>query len=133
MSLDIFAHYATDESLENDGAWFDLGGDAKVKVARSGNPRYAKKLTALYEKNKKVLDLGGDAADKLSNDMMVEVLAETILLDWKGLSFKKQELPYSVENSKMLLSVKDFRRVIAGFSEDVEAYRVKEEQAQGEA
>ena len=133
MTFDVFALYATDESLENDGAWFDLTKETSVKVARTGNPRYAKLLTKLYEKNRKVLDLGGDVADKLSAEMMVQVIAETVLLDWKALHYKGQPLSYRVENAKMVLSHKDFRRVIVGFSEDIEAYRLKEEQEQGEA
>ena len=37
MALDIFAQFATDETLEENGTWFPIGGGARVLVARSGN------------------------------------------------------------------------------------------------
>lgn len=133
MSLDIFSQFATDESLEDNGTWFPLGGGARVLVAREGNRNYGKKLSALYERNQKALELKDDAADALSETIMIEVLATTILLGWENVSFKKAELSYSVENAKKLLAVREFRRQIAKFAADVDAYKVKEEAAQGEA
>lgn len=132
--LDIFAKYATDESLENNGAYRDIGGGVRLLVARAGNKRYAKRLTALYEANRQVLDLQDDVAEAKSDEIMVQVMAETVLLGWDGpLAFKGEILPYSVENAKLLLAVKDFRRMVADMSNEMEAYKAKEEARQGEA
>ena len=133
MSLDIFAKYATDESLEANGTWREIGGGAELLVARAGNKAYSKLLTKLVENSRKVLDLNDDVADAKSDEIMVAVMANTVLLDWKGISFKGEDLPYSVENAKKLLAIKDFRKVVSGFSEDLSAFRAKEEAAQGEA
>ena len=133
MALDIFAQFATDETLEENGTWFPIGGGARVLVARSGNRKYAKLLTKEVERNKKALDLNDDAADKLSEEIMIGVIAETILLGWEGVSFKGEEIEYNVANAKKLLAVKDFRKAVAQFADDVSAFKFKETEEQGKA
>ena len=133
MALDIFAQFATDETLEENGTWFQIGGGARVLVARSGNRKYGKMLTKEVERNKKALDLNDDAADKLSEEIMISVLAETILLGWEDISFKGEVLEYNVSNAKKLLAVKDFRKAIAQFADDVSAFKFKETEEQGKA
>ena len=133
MALDIFAQFATDETLEENGTWFQIGGGARVLVARSGNRKYGKMLTKEVERNKKALDQNDDAADKLSEEIMISVLAETILLGWEDISFKGEVLEYNVANAKKLLAVKDFRKAIAQFADDVSAFKFKETEEQGKA
>ncbi len=133
MALDIFAQFATDETLEENGTWFPIGGGARVLVARSGNRKYAKLLTKEVERNKKALDLNDDAADKLSEEIMIGVIAETILLGWEDVSFKGEVLEYNVANAKKLLAVKDFRKTIAQFADDVSAFKFNETEEQGKA
>lgn len=129
--MDIFAEYATDDALENEGTWMELG-DAKFLIARSGNKNYTRKLSKAVERHKKQLDRKDDAADKLSDQIMIDVVAETILLGWEGVSFQKAPLVYSVDNAKKLLAIKDFRRQIMELADDFEAFKVKEEAEQGE-
>jgi hypothetical protein len=133
MSLDIFAQFATDETLEENGTWFPIGGGARVLVARSGNRKYGKMLSKEVERNKKALDLNDDAADKLSEEIMIAVIAETILLGWEDVVFKGQALEYSVPNARKLLAIKDFRKMVGQFADDVSAYKFKETEEQGKA
>lgn len=133
MALDIFAKYATDPDREVEGEWFDLDEGARVLVARSGNRRYAKLLSKLYERHRKVLELGTDESEGRSEEIMIDVMAETILLGWEGITYRGKELTYSVENAKKLLGHRDFRRTINTFAEDMTAYLVKLEADQGEA
>lgn len=133
MALDIFQKFATDESLENNGTWFEIGGGARILVARAGNSAYAKMLTKEYERHRQVLEVNDNIADARSQQIMVDVMASTILLDWEGLAFKGETIGYSLENAKKLLAIKDFRRLVAERSDNMEAYLAKEEAAQGEA
>lgn len=134
MSLDIFAAYATDKALENNGSWFDLGSGARVLVARAGNKAYSKMLSKLVQENQLVLNKNDDQAEVKSEELLILVMAETILLGWEGISYKgAKELPYSVDNAKMLLSHGDFRKQIAGFADDFNAYKAKVEDEQGKA
>lgn len=127
--LDIFESFATDETAEVNGTWHEFNG-AKFLIARSGNRNYAKKLTALVERNQKLLDRKDEAAETLSDQIMIDVLAETILLGWEGVGFKRKPLPYSVANAKTLLAVKDFRREVMRLADDVAQYRAQLEEEQ---
>lgn len=131
--FDVFTEYATDETLENQGTWFPLGGKARVLVARNGNRAYAKALTSKVNEHQKALDLGDEAADLLSEKIMIEVMADTILLGFENLAFKGKAISYSRDTAIELLKVKDFRRRIVEFSDTVSAYRAKLEAEQGEA
>lgn len=122
--MDIFSTYATDESKETEGVWQEIG-DAKFLIARSGNPNYVKKLSKLFEQNQKSLERKDDAADKLSEKLMVDVLAGTILLGWENVQFKGEALPYSHENAVKLLGVKDFRKQVVQLSDDFGSYKLK--------
>lgn len=131
MSFDIFDAYATDENLENNGTLFPLGKGSKVLVARAGNRKYSKALTKAVETRRVELDAGDDTADAVSDQIMVDVLAETILLGWEDLSFKGVDMPYSLDNAKTLLRIKDFRKTVAGLSDQIEAFKMKREQETG--
>lgn len=129
--MDIFSTYATDETLEVEGRWFDLSKTARVKVARAGNPNYIKALRKKLDENRIDLDSQGDEANELAEKVMVDVTADTILLGWEGLQFRGKPIDYSPQNSRLLLSVKDFRKRITGFSESFEAFKVKAQEELG--
>lgn len=130
--LDIFSKYATDETLENNGAVVSIGGGATLKVARHGNKAYVRLLAKLYDQHRAVLEARDDAADAKSDEVMAEVIAKTILLGWEGVSYKGKPLPYSTENAKMLLKHQDFRRMVMEHAEKQEHFLLKEEAEQGE-
>lgn len=130
--MDIFSSFATDETLENEGKWFPLSKTASVKVARSGNPKYVALLRAKMQEAQ--LDLtSGDEADQLAEGILVEVMAEAILMDWKGLAYQGKEAPFSREMARTMLRVKDFRKKVSGLSENFESFKVKAEAEQGNA
>lgn len=131
--MDIFATFATDEKAENEGKWFPLGKNARVLVARDGNPAYVAALRKSLEKNQIDLEGGGPDADYLAETLMVDVMAGNTLLGWEGLSFKGKVVEYSIEMARTLLRVKDFRKKIAGLASNFEAFRVKSEAEQGNA
>lgn len=138
-----FASFITDESLENNGTWFPAGGNSEFLVARTGNDAYSKKITAEFERNKMILDMGGPASEKVSEQIMLDTLASTVLLGWRTkqadgsyvptISFKKKAVAYSVDAARDLLRVKDIRRMVNTMSTTVEAFKAKEEAEQGEA
>lgn len=129
--MDVFETFAVDVGKETDGVWHDIGDKARLLVARSGNRKYARMLSREVQKHQRVLDVPGDAADEASDKIMIKVLANTILLNWECIQFKKHSMPYSVENAEILLAVKDFRSLVNKLSSDFEAYHLKQEEAQG--
>lgn len=125
--LDIFASFATNEDLEKNGARVELGEGASIRVARSNSRAYSKLLAKLVEDNKAVLDKGDDAADAKSDEIMVEVMAQTLLKGWDGLKYKGKSLPYNIENARVILQHKDFRRVVAQHADNFEHFRAHAE------
>jgi len=129
--MDIFATFATDEALETEGKWFNMGKTTRVKVARSGNQKYVKLLRKKLEENKLDLETMGDDANDLAEKVLVDVIADTILLDWEDIQYQGKEMEYSRLNARLLLQIKDFRKKIVGFSESFEAYKIKQEEELG--
>lgn len=120
--MDIFATYAVNEDLENNGTWVEMG-DARFLVARAGNKAYSKLFTREYERNQRALDRKDAAADELADKMMAKVIAKTILLGWENVKFKGEPLEYSVANAEMLLAFRDFRRDVMKMADDFDAYK----------
>jgi hypothetical protein len=133
MALDIFKQFATDDSLENNGTWFEIGGGASLLVARNGNRKYARIISKLVEQHRKVLDLDDELSEKKNEEIMIEAMANALLLGWKNIEYKGEKLEYSVENAKKLLAIRDFRSLVMRLSDDTNAYRLKEDEEQGEA
>lgn len=132
--MDIYAAFATDETKENEGAWFDVpGGDARVRVARSNNPTYSKALVKAYEKYTKASKANGDAIEKQQEEEYIKLIARHILTDWTNVKFKGKALPYSVENAEKLLKIRDFRIFVQKCADDFDAYRVEIEEEVGNA
>ena len=131
--MDLFTSFATDENAELNGAWRDIGQGASLLVARAGNRHYAKALTLAVEQNRPILETRGEVAEEKSDEIMVGVLADTILLGWKGVKFKGKDFPYSKENARTVLKMRDFRALVQRLADEAEAYREKLEIEQGNA
>lgn len=127
--LDIFKEFATEEKLELQGAWKELG-EAKFLIGRSRNDNYMKLYVELQDLNRDVLLKGGDSAEKLNEQIMYEVIARTVLLGWEKVAYKGKPLTYSTENAIKLLQVKDFYRVVSGWSNDIANYRAAIDEAE---
>ena len=127
--LDIFNEFAVDDS----GIWVPYKGDVEFLIARANNPKYRRRLSYLYEKNRRLLDGKGDVAEAKSNEVMATVMGETILLGWKGkVSIKGEVLEYSKENAIRLLSVPLFREWVNKMANDEHAYKTVKDEADAE-
>lgn len=127
--MDILSSYTTDEKLENEGKVFPLSKDSSLLVARSGNTKYVAMLRKQMQEAQ--LDLAsGDEADQLAEAILIDVMAKTLLLGWKGLTEGGVEVTYSVDKAKEYLRIKDFRRKVSGFADNFEAFKLKAEAEQ---
>lgn len=124
--FDIFNEFATDEKKENEGVVIDLGNGASLLIARRDNDKYLKLVQeeadafAISSQG-----LSAEAYDKADKAILTKILAETILLGWKNLSYKGKPLPYSVKNAAMLLGHKEFRRLVMRHASDMANYKAK--------
>lgn len=128
--LDIFKQFAVDESKETEGAWISLTPETKLLVARAGNRNYARLLAKLVEQHRSQIDSNDEAvSEEVTEMIMTEVMAKSILLGWEGVLYKGEELPYSPETAKQLLALKDFRKQVAQFADNFDNYRAQSEEA----
>ena len=119
--LDIFAEFAVDDG----GVWVPYAGDVEFLIARANNAKFRRRISYFYEKHRRLLDGKGEAAEAKSNEIMATVMAETILLGWKGkVKFQGQVLEYSKSNAEKLLAVAPFREWVSRMANDEHAYKV---------
>lgn len=126
--LDIFKSFATDNAKEQEGVWEDLGGEARILVARSNNRKYLKLMEAKLKAHKHTLDAGGEAAEKVAEEALVDAMSKAVLLSWENLAWQGEKLDYSEENAKKLLALKDFRLMVMRLADDRERFLVGEEE-----
>lgn len=127
VAIDLFDAFATDTSAEEHGIYTQVPGlgDTEFKLARVGNPSYNRILDQLYRKNKTVLESKGAAANARSEQIMAEVYAKTIVLDWKGtVRIKGVDTPYSYATAVMLCGLKDLREKFAGAAGDFNTFKL---------
>lgn len=132
--LDLFKEFATDLEAEVNGKWVKYAG-AEFLIARAYNKNFVDAFKQEVEKNKAKMDkLEGEEADDLSRQIFATVLADTILLDWKGdIGFKGHPMKYSKANAKAILSdksMRDFVEFISKESQDIDNFRAEIEKEQ---
>ncbi|MDA3832852.1 MAG: hypothetical protein PF495_05595 [Spirochaetales bacterium] len=119
--MDIFEKYATDAKLEAEGVWHDLDAKSSICVARAENPNHTKMMTAVYEENEHKLKDNPELDTLLTND----IIAKTLLKNWKGFTYKGKPLPYSIANAVKLLAHKDFKNMVIRLSVDARNFKAK--------
>ncbi len=124
--MDIFYSFATDPVLEEQGKEFQIGKDAFITVARTGNRVYI--MRALLAAHKETLDRDDDEAHDRFEKIQIEVLAKSVLLGFRGITFKGETLTYSQANAAMLLEIKDFRDLVAKHADKFTNFLVKQEE-----
>ena len=118
-AVDLFADFAVNEALSQDGVWVPYNGDVEFLVARAGNKNYRKVAQALYKKNERLLDSKTVAAGEKLVEIVVESMAKGILLNWRGnVQFQGEPLPYSLDNARKLLAHERFRDWIDAQAKD---------------
>ncbi len=121
--MDLFAKYKTDESKEREGVWVPLDGEGRIRIARTNNPLYREAMVRKVNRYKMA------AKSKVIPDddwitIVNELIAETILVDWEGITEKGQPLPYSVENAlRVLTELKDFREMVLSIADNMDNFK----------
>lgn len=108
------------------GVWIDFSEGIQLKIARARNPKYQELIRDLMEPKKvKIRD------DKISiedlNDVLLQVRAKTILLDWKNIEDSNgKPILYSSEKALEFFGdpeLKDFYEFIVMISENADQYK----------
>lgn len=127
--MDLFKEFATDEKLEIEGRWVPLNDKTSFKIARAYNKQFSRMFQREYKANRFELEAKGEAAEKLADAIMCNVMAQTVVLDWKGpVSISGEDLgAYSKEGAAKALKLKEFRAWVNKHAEDTAAYKIHQD------
>lgn len=128
--MDLFKNFATDPAKEAEGVWEEYDETASFLIARQNNKAYDRMMAARVKPHERLLKQTSEASEKKSDEIIIEVMAKTILLGWRG-TFEWDGKPvgeYSVEKAKQMLAVKDFRQWVSEVSRDVNRFKVEAEE-----
>jgi hypothetical protein len=119
--MDLNKVFGTDKNLEEEGVWVDLGDESKIKIARMGNIKSRERATKL-QKSAKLANKY--SIDNFNEEDLADILAYSVIKDWKGIKDNGEDLPYSFENAKaMILKYRDFRDMVVELSTEMETFR----------
>ena len=121
--MDLFSKFKTNEDKERDGVWVSLDGEGSIRIARTNNPLYREAM--LRKMNRyKMAAKSKVIPDDAWLDIVNELIAETILVDWEGITEKGEPLSYSVENAKRVLTeLKDFREMVLSIADNMDNFK----------
>lgn len=125
MDLNTFK---TDVKKSDEGVWCPVDTTTDIKIARYGNRTFQRALKRVMKPHKVMIDRGtldDDMADKL----LVEAMAEGILIDWRGMTENGAPLEYTKSEAiKVLLNkeLRDFRELVVSLSQDMQLFRDEE-------
>lgn len=116
----------TDPEIEREGIWVDYRDGSKVKVARIGNPNFTRIYDAKLKPHRRK-QRAGSMETELETRILCEVVAKTVLLDWKGFTQgkgeDKKEYKYTEKRAFDMLSKSiDFRNEIVDLAAAEETF-----------
>lgn len=128
MTFDLKKEYDIDPKKELEGVWEPLGGGAEVLVAAWNNPKFDKALADQPRQIRRRMDRG-KLSDEEDREIMVVVVADTILLDWKHIADDGKDVKYSNKAAiDRLASYPRFFRDIVAIANDESRYLREDEE-----
>lgn len=115
--MGLYDQYETSEKLEKQGRWLDFGPaeeDGKkirVRIARAGgmNSSFKRMMESRSRPHRRAMEKGRMDPDTLTR-IMIEVLAETVILAWENVVDKEgKKMTCNKENKiKIMTDLPDF-------------------------
>ena len=127
--------YGTDLDKASEGVWFDSSmiPGLRFKIAKSGNPEYDKLIRNLYKPYRKALQKGRDLDQTIQDKIMAEVIAKTIVLNWKGMPGEDgNDVLHSVDECMNLMldpELEDLKAEILEFADDSAKFELELDEA----
>ena len=126
--LSIEKKFATDLEASKDGVWHRIDEETQIKVAKARNENFKKRAYELFNENKiEMFSRTGKFTDLDERKLMSQLIAETILLDWRGVKDQDgKEVKYTPEIGAQVLAnpeMGDFLELVQTCAENEEAYR----------
>lgn len=107
------------------GVWIPYEDEIEFLVARANTPEYREAVRKITRQNKRQIE-NGTMSEAKSDRIMADLMAEHILVGWRGLSNNGEEFEYTRENAVAFLSdpqYLDIKEWIMAQAQDAENYR----------
>jgi len=126
--MDVTKTFGIDPKAETEGVWFNLGEGGKVKIARVNSPSYKRSFQSKVKSYQQALQ--SKVLDEVTAEMiLVEVIQDTILMDWRNFTIDGEELVYSKENAIMMLTrFSVFRDFVVASAEQMNVFKLKQQE-----
>jgi len=120
MALELKgSQFDVNQNLETEGVWENLGDGAWLLVARAGNDNFNNEYNKIPRTVRRKIENPPKGSEHMRDEKICELMAKTILLDWRGLADEGKEVKYSQENAKKLLvKYPEFRDFVFQLSND---------------
>lgn len=114
----------TDRKREEDGVWVPYESSFELLLSRIGNPRYKQFLLKKSKTNMRRIQRGKIDIQE-AEDLIKRAMAQTVILDWRGLYDEKDvEIPFSKEEALLALREDDdFYEEVFAIAQDRELFR----------
>lgn len=131
MKNSIYTIAKTDADSEENGKWFDdifeEGSGISLKLRRMTSQAYIKVLNRLMQENRKLMVKGKFPKD-VDMRLLVESMAEGIIVDWKGIVVEEggEEIPYSKDAAiKLMTELPDLKSTVRNLAQSMAAFRAE--------
>lgn len=133
--MDFFAEFAVNETAAKEGVFVPYRGDVEFKIAKIGTRTYRNFASPLFQRNDRILKQKGDAAEDKAIELVITVMANVVLVGWKGdLKYQGQPLgDYTVEKAKKLLAHEGFRDWVDAQSKRDDLYKEVQDDEEADA
>lgn len=120
----IAALYSFDKNAFEDGTWVDLGHGISVKV-RSPQSAHSKAIRKKLEAPYAALTRGGkDLPEDISEKILIQQMAQSLIVDWKGVEDDNGPIPATPENiARVLTQLQFFREDVASVIAQRDTYK----------
>ena len=131
--FDIDKAFRLDEKRAREGAPIELAPGVLLFIARMNNPVYAERLLKFYRKNKFAIERNLIEQNQ-ADDMLCQILAETIFVGWEGFTHEGAVLADTVEQRKWaLMTYPLLREKVVEESQNVANFRAAELEDEGKS
>lgn len=123
--MGIYKAFDTDAELIQRGIVLDFGDGEWVRISRAGNgnKRFQQRFEALMKPHRRALELG-TLDDAKATEVMHQVFAETIILEWNVTGPDGEKIEFTKENAmKLFKELPDFFMEIKRNAEDRANFR----------
>jgi hypothetical protein len=114
--------FKAEAEKENEGVWVDCGDDLEIKVTRMFNASFNRAIATKRKPHGRRFDRSLELQEKV----LIEVMADVVILDWKGLTDGGKAVKFSKSKAlEFLTDSRDFRNLVSQIADDISNFQIE--------